>query len=436
MDLSRHHPQFTANHRTTAAGMEPGEYLRLLHPPGSVGQPTMMQLDGETRHARTVAPDLLPWLADAWVDVSAYVTLNRYHGPRSYGRLAALNALYLDLDIHRSERFAGRDRAGISEEILAECARRRLPGPSLILDTGRGLAAIWLLDPLPPAALKRWRAAMDCLIGLFASWQADRACSDPARVFRVPGSINLKCGREVAVIGGSCRRYGFDDLADAIFVAAGRPTRAELAARKAEKETRSAPRKKSGGLSPAARFAQIRQDLDTLVRHWGSSVPEGLRNTWLHLHAACLTHIHDVDIAAEVDAAASRATPGLAASEVAAIVRSAVKAADRSDRRYHYSGARVAETSRRRRRPRPAARSPAGPFRGGAAPPPPGAGGRKASGAGSRAEGRVSRGEQDLLGQALGGVRVVAREMVSAGAAAARNNRVRRAGEEPSARPL
>ncbi len=193
MDLSRHHRQFVAELLGPAAGMAPGEYLRLLHPPGSIGQPTMMQLDGETRHARTVAPDILPWLADAWVDVSAFVTLNRHHGPRSQGRLAALNALYLDLDVHRSDRFAGRGHAEISDEIHAECPRRKLPGPSPVLDTGRGLAAIWLLEALPPGALKRWRAALDCLIGLFAPWQADRDCSDPASAcsgYRAPSTSN------------------------------------------------------------------------------------------------------------------------------------------------------------------------------------------------------------------------------------------------------
>jgi hypothetical protein len=188
------------------------------------------------------------------------------------------------------------------------------------------------------------------LIGLFSEFGADRACSDTARVFRLPGSINGKNGQEVRVLGGTQERLPFDDLANVIFVAAGRPTREQLRRRRSRAKARAdgelgAPR----GLTQAARFGQIAGDLDRIAARWGGQIPEGLRNTWLHLRATCLTHLDSEDLEAGIHAHASRVTPGLPDDEVRAIVRTALRQAQPQfgnvgmAGRYHYSGATIAE---------------------------------------------------------------------------------------------
>ncbi len=70
--------------------MRAEDYLRLLHPDGAHGQATLMRLDDNVKCARTFDCASLPFAASVWLDVSAYVTLHRFHGPRTYGRLAAL----------------------------------------------------------------------------------------------------------------------------------------------------------------------------------------------------------------------------------------------------------------------------------------------------------------------------------------------------------
>jgi hypothetical protein len=42
-----------------------------------------------------------PGWAECLLDGDAYVSLHRFHGPRSDGRLASLNGLFLDLDVDR-----------------------------------------------------------------------------------------------------------------------------------------------------------------------------------------------------------------------------------------------------------------------------------------------------------------------------------------------
>jgi hypothetical protein len=167
----------------------------------------------------------------------------------------------------------------------------------------------------------------------------------------LPGTVNPKNRQTVTVIGGTLARYGFDDLADAIYLATGRPTREQLKRRRERKAAKVAgevlpPR----GLAAAARFHQVERDLERLRRHWGGTVPEGLRNSWLHLFGTCLTHTLEADgIAAAVESKAAEATPGLLPSEVRALTRSVLRRAEGArssvpalDGRLHYAGGTMA----------------------------------------------------------------------------------------------
>lgn len=343
MDLS-HYQSFGTEAFPAAAHLPAEDYLRLLHPVASCGSATLMRLENDLRCARTYRPEALPFAASVWLDVSAYVTLHRYHGPRSGGRLAALNVLALDLDYRNRQQWRGVSPAQVAQAVKTTVQDLGLPLPSVITDTGRGLAVLWLIHELPAAAQPRWRPAQQCLIELFSTYGADRSCGDASRVFRLPDTVNLKIGRTVTVLEGTLRRHDFDALADAIYIAAGRPTRADLVRRKASKAERdSKPRTGPRGLAPAARFKQVRTDLMALARHWGGQVPEGLRNTWLHLFATCITHQHgNVDLATEVEAAV-RHCAGLAHSEVAAVIRAAERRQKGEQDRYFYAGGRIAE---------------------------------------------------------------------------------------------
>ena len=290
-------------------------------------------------------------MAECCLSTDAYITLNRFHGPRQDQQLAALNALYLDLDVDLAPRSLACHPIAWAREFTCDAERRGLPPPSFVNSTGRGLAAIWLINDLPPKARRRWSAAQKTLISLYRGYGADPRCCDTARVFRIPGSINSKSGRTVEILGGNLQRHSFEDLADRIYIAAGRPTRRDLQARKKRKARSGQGGPRRSRLSPGQRFLAIQQDLECLLDAWGGRVPVGYRNTWLHLWATCLTHQDTPgDIDARTHAMAHTATPGLSASEVGAIARHAAERASlprsrslMSDGRYHYAGATLAE---------------------------------------------------------------------------------------------
>lgn len=347
----KHHDQAHFETASAAPLLTTADYVRLLHPEDGIGKTTLVAKDVTGRpHSKTYALATASALVDNFLDGDAYVTLHRFHGPRKGSRLAALNGLFLDLDIDRLPAGATTSAGSWSLDVMMHCLSLNLPQPTVLLSTGRGLAAIWLIKPLPPKALPRWQAAQNVLIEQFRSLGADPACRDTARITRLPGSLNSKSQRIASIIDGSLRRYDFDGLADDIFIAAGRPTREELKNRQMRQKQREA-RKQSGGLTVEARFTAIMRDLDCLRLSWGGQVPIGVRNTWLHLYATCLSHMVDAgEISDRVQRMAAEATPGLSPSEVMGVAKIAARHAalprgnaPLSDGRYHYAGATISD---------------------------------------------------------------------------------------------
>ena len=350
---SKHLPPNLHDNAPAAANLTAADYIRLLHPTDGVGKVSFVLIRSRDETiTKTYSVDTAPVVVDALLDESTYVSLNRFNGPRTSTRLAQLNALYLDLDVHTlpgSNQLPDHWAGSFASDLRA----KNSPQPSVLISTGRGLAAIWLLEPLPAKARSRWNTTMQALIKLFQHMGADSACSDCARVFRVPGTINLKSGTEVRTMDGTLRRYNFDVLSDCIFIASGRPTRRKL------KEIRQLKKKVTvattqgnrRGLTPKARFTMIARDLDKIVVQWGGRVPLGHRNTFLHLLATCLTHTGPAsEIETHVRRIAAMAVPDLSDREISGIIKSAETKAQEScssnpslDGRLHYSGAKVAE---------------------------------------------------------------------------------------------
>ncbi|WP_143595221.1 hypothetical protein [Thioclava sp. DLFJ4-1] len=330
-------------------------YVDLLHPRHCHGRPSVLWFDGEESQCLCLTASDLKFGVSSLLDGRAYLSMNRFWKRGNLDQLKTLNALYVDLDWHKMAEWREQSPDEVEAAILRHVCASNLPAPSVVLQSGRGSALIWLIDEMPPQALPRWQSTMRALGDVFARFGVDRSSQEAARIFRLPGSINEKSGRRVRVSGGSAGRHDFDALSDEIFQAAGLLTRVELqvllAEKRAKRRSNVNPREMPFGLPPAARFRQIRDDLEAIRMSHGGRLPEGLRNTWLHLYATSLTHDpRETQIAQKIEAMAQLATPDLPAQEVAAIIRSAEKQAARErgatplkDGRYHYSGGTIAE---------------------------------------------------------------------------------------------
>jgi hypothetical protein len=138
--------------------------------------------------------------------------------------LARIGLLFADLDTYRSPAMAGRTPEQQTDALLYHCEAEGLPLPSIVVFSGRGLQAKWLLDaPLPARALPRWNACQDRLIERLAAFGADRAARDASRVLRLVDTTHTGTMQRVRVTHvqrapGTTEpvRYAFDYLAEVL----------------------------------------------------------------------------------------------------------------------------------------------------------------------------------------------------------------------------
>ncbi len=118
--------------------------------------------------------------------------------------------------------------------------------PSVLIYSGRGIQAKWLLDgTIPRQALPRWNACQQYLVDRLAHIGADPMAKDASRVLRIVETVNSKSGEVCRVVhvqrgaDGEPIRYNFEYLAEALLPAARwtiEQQRQELAKQRARKK--------------------------------------------------------------------------------------------------------------------------------------------------------------------------------------------------------
>ena len=139
-----------------------------------------------------------------------FITPNTmYKRQRRVANIRQFRALFQDLDIHK---------LGYSKEetvcmIYILAYENKIPMPSMIVDSGRGIHLYWKIKNAPFGALKTWQELQDYLYYQLKHLKADRQATDGARILRLPNTINSKdksiC--EVVVINDNLE-YSMYDL--------------------------------------------------------------------------------------------------------------------------------------------------------------------------------------------------------------------------------
>lgn len=126
-----------------------------------------------------------------------YISLNTFYSTyRRIEYLKELKAQFIDLDIYKT----GLTKEQILMNLEVDHFNKSIPRPNLIIDSGRGLYLIWLINSVPSKALPLWKSVEEYLYSVLKPFGADRQALDPTRVLRVPGSINSKSNTKVEVI--------------------------------------------------------------------------------------------------------------------------------------------------------------------------------------------------------------------------------------------
>lgn len=258
---------------------EPGEYLQ----PGRPGWFSVLAKDQAGMAQASYPLEALPAvveLADA--DKDTWLTQAVFRLPnRRAVNVRDVGLLFADLDTYRTPGLVGKTPEELAALLLIYCGQEGLPAPSIVLYSGRGLQAKWLLSASVEAGgLVEWNQAQLALVRLLEPFSADQAARDISRVLRLDRTVNTKSGercRVVHVTGGleACpARYDFEEL------------RAVLCGREASEPTRpqraSSPSTRPRILALPAEFNFRRLNwyrLYDLRDLWAArgGVPEGFR---------------------------------------------------------------------------------------------------------------------------------------------------------------
>lgn len=280
---------------TTAAQLTiayPDEHGELLHPPSGRGRVTVARRL-ERFSQRVVSIRDLPWVLRQVAGLpDAYVTPNRFNGPRSLARLCELAALWVDLDAYKAPGWATAEPWVVRDAALRLLEDAGIPAPCFAVATGRGVCLYWFHSAVPRAALPRWQACQRRLLEVLRPLGADPLAVDAARVLRPVGTVNGRNGLRVESISPATPAWDFENLADEVLPCTReeyREHQAELrslaaarAARRAD-GTRPRPVKALGFVSWAE---TLLTDLQRLREHrWWGELPPGQRDAWMFLAA-------------------------------------------------------------------------------------------------------------------------------------------------------
>lgn len=303
----------TTDRRSRLAAFGPAQHVQALHPRNG-------RLNGGLRHGtvsfgQRVRGYERPWkewtvdvteAAHVAADLVArgeaadlYFSQQAFRGWRRIAQLSTLGALYQDLDYRKRATHAGKPPEAVAEGVLAALDDAKVPAPSYITATGRGLCVVWLHDLLPRAALPRWQAVQKCTAEVLTPFGADKMAIDAARVFRVAGSTNSRADPLDATVrmvwcNGFTEtpfRHVFSDLADEVLPY----TRAELHSLAVERAARKAAgRDRSGApatkLTVATWAETMLTDLQRLRAHRypEGAIASGERDRWLFCAASAM----------------------------------------------------------------------------------------------------------------------------------------------------
>jgi hypothetical protein len=129
------------------------------------------------------------------LDANIYMTPNSFFMPkRKIENIRKLNALYIDIDYYNIEKLKTYDHERILTILENDYFGQDVPEPSFVIFTGQGLAAYWLIEPVPIKVLPLWNAVQKHFLGKLKEMGADSKSIDGARIMRLAGSLNSKTG--------------------------------------------------------------------------------------------------------------------------------------------------------------------------------------------------------------------------------------------------
>lgn len=167
------------------------------------------QFYGIQRQYGTLVKQYIENFTTEYNNTDMYFSLNTFRGlRRRQSDLHELKALWSDIDYYNT----GFTKDQVLLKITDLVHNGRIPQPTLLVDSGKGLYMIWKIERTPPQALVRWKNIMSYLHTELSELGADPRCLEPARIFRLDNSIHSETKKTVHVISYTPVTYTLHSL--------------------------------------------------------------------------------------------------------------------------------------------------------------------------------------------------------------------------------
>lgn len=145
--------------------------------------------------------------------LDAYVSMNTFffRGKtinREKRNLKRLNTCYVDIDCYK----VNKTKENVLLELEADYFGSKIPYPTFVIDSGRGLYLIYKLRNEDRNAFPNWNSVQKYLVEQCLPLGADSSCTDASRILRVPFSVNSKSGTSVKILDFSDLTYSIHDI--------------------------------------------------------------------------------------------------------------------------------------------------------------------------------------------------------------------------------
>lgn len=172
---------------------------------------TLARKDPHTRkfRQRHYKPEELAESLSEWTGEDVYYSQNSFFKPqRRIDNIRQLRSLYVDMDVYN----LNLTPEWVLGKLELEYFREIMPEPNMVIFSGRGLVLVWNIEPIPYKAMPLWRSIENYLIDTLQDLGADMKASDPARIFRLAGTVNSKNQTTVTAHYRHGYRYDIHEL--------------------------------------------------------------------------------------------------------------------------------------------------------------------------------------------------------------------------------
>lgn len=142
-------------------------------------------------------------------DKNFYFSQNTFYSTyRRIEYIKELSTLFMDIDYYNT----GYRKEAVLYFLETELYKAKIPIPTLVIDSGRGLYLIWKIKAVPAGALPLFNALQKNFYEKLKEYGADKKALDCTRLLRIAGTWNTKAGKMVVIIEHNGFEYDIHDL--------------------------------------------------------------------------------------------------------------------------------------------------------------------------------------------------------------------------------